>query len=310
MSTDTIRHRGAVVRERLTDRGFAAGWSVVKALPEPAAHSVFRAAADLATRRNSAAVGQLRANLRRVLGPSAPPEALEEVVRRGMRSYGRYWKETFRLPVMDPADVAARTDTTGWEHVDGPRAAGRGIVAALTHSGNWDAYGIVYRDHLGEAFTTVAERLRPEALYDRFVAYRERLGMEVLPLTGGERPVASVLTERLRAGRCICLLAERDLSRQGMPVRFFGETATVPPGPALLAATTGAALVPMNGSFTESGWRMRFHPEIEIAVTGRLRDRVAHATQALMTVFEDGIAAHPEDWHMLQPLWTADRTGQ
>ncbi len=296
------------LQERLTDRGFAAGWSVVKALPEPVAGALFRAGADLAVRRGGTAVDQLRANLRRVVGARTAPAVLEDLVRRGMRSYARYWKETFRLPVMDPVDVIARTEVSGWEHVDAVRAEGRGIVAALTHSGNWDAYGIVYRDHLGEGFTTVAERVRPAALFDRFVAYRERLGMEVLPLTGGERPVASVLAERLRAGRSICLLAERELSSRGLPVRFFGEPATVPPGPALLAATTGAALIPMNGSFTETGWRMRFHPEI-VLPTGRLRDRVQEATGTLMTVFEQGIAEHPQDWHMLQPLWTADRAG-
>ncbi len=291
----------------MADRAFAAGWSVVKALPEPAARSLFQAAADLAVRRNGSGVVQLRANLRRVLGPSAPPGDVEEVLRRGVRSYARYWREAFRLPVMDPADVIARTEVNSWRHVDSVRSTGRGIIAALTHSGNWDAAGIVYRDHLGEGFTTVAERLRPDALYDRFVAYREQLGMEVLPLTGGQRPVASVLTERLRAGRCVCLLAERDLSAQGMPVQFFGETVTVPPGPALLAATTGAALVPMNGSFTGTGWRLEFQPEIEIPAEGRLRDRVTLATQQLMAVFEGGISRHPEDWHMMQPLWTADR---
>lgn len=297
------------MKDWLADRAFATGWSLVKSLPEPAARVLFQAAADLAVRRNGPAVGRLRANLRRVVGDSAPPEALDELVRRGMRSYARYWKETFRLPVMDASDVVARTEVTGWENVDDARTAGRGVIAALTHSGNWDAAGIVYLDHLGGAgFTTVAERLRPEALYDRFVAYRERLGMEVLPLTGGARPVASVLTERLKAGGCVCLLAERDLSTRGLPVQFFGETVTVPAGPALLAATTGAALVPTHASFSETGWRLQFCPEIPIAGHGRLRERVADATQSLMTVFEEGISAHPEDWHMLAPLWAAEPT--
>lgn len=296
------------MKDWLTDRGFAAGWSLVKALPEPAARSLFQAAADLAVRRNGPAVGRLRVNLRHVVGASTSPAILDDLVRRGMRSYARYWKETFRLPVMDPADVIARTEVSGWGNVDAARSAGRGVIAALTHSGNWDASGIVFRDHLGEGFTTVAERLRPEALFDRFVAYRERLGMEVLPLTGGERPVASILTERLKAGRSVCLLTERDLSAQGLPVQFFGATVTVPAGPALLAATTGAALVPVYASFSETGWRLQFCPEIPIAGQARLRDRVAAATQELMTVLEGGITAHPEDWHMLQPLWTADRT--
>lgn len=301
------RSWGALGRERLTAGGFLAGWSLGKALPEPAASALSQAVADLAARRNGPAVRQLRANLSRVVGPS-PPAILDELVRRGMRSYARYWKETFQLCGMDPADVIARTEVTGMDNVDKARSAGRGIVAALSHSGNWDTAGILYRDHLGEAFTTVAERLRPAAVFDRFLAHRERLGMEVLPLTGGQRPVASVLAERLRAGRCICLLVERDLAGSGVAVQFFGETTTVPPGPALLAATTGAALIPVNASFTERGWQLEFCPEVEITAHGRLRERVSVATQALMTALAGGIAAHPEDWHMLQPLWTADRT--
>lgn len=302
-------------RDWLAERALVAGWALGRALPDPLTARTARAAADLAVRRDGPGARQLRANLRRVLRatprPGDRPEeaALDDLVRHGMRSYARYWRETFRLPVMDPAAMVAGTEVTGWEHVDGPRSEGRGIVAALSHSGNWDVYGVVYRDHLGEDFTTVAERLRPEAIFQRFVAHRERLGMEVLPLTGGTQPVAAVLSARLRAGRCVCLLADRDLTAQGLPVDFFGEPATVPPGPALLAATTGAALVPMVGSFTASGWRMRFRPEIRIPAAGRLRDRVVAATTELVGVLGAGIAAHPEDWHMLQPLWTADRGG-
>jgi len=302
-------------RDWMAERGLLAGWALGRALPDRLTVGVARAAADLAVRRDGPGVWQLRANLRRVLAAAPRPDdlsaeaALDDLVRRGMRSYARYWRETFRLPAMDPADMVARTRVTGWEHVDGPRSQGRGVLAALSHSGNWDVYGVVYRDHLGEDFTTVAERLRPEAVFRRFVAHRERLGMEVLPLTGGTRPVASVLSARLRSGRCVCLLADRDLTAQGLRVDLFGEPATVPAGPALLAATTGAALVPMVGSFTAAGWRMQFRPEIEIPPAGRLRDRVLAATAELIGVLEAGIAAHPEDWHMLQPLWTADRGG-
>lgn len=294
-------------RDRLAERALLSGWWLARSLPEPVAASVFRTAGDVAGRRGGAGVRQLRANLGRVLAATGSTRDLDDVVRGAMRSYARYWRETFRLPVTDPAAIVAGTEVTGWPHVAAVREQGRGIIAALTHSGNWDAYGVVYRHRLGVGFTTVAERLRPTAVFDRFVAHRERLGMEVVPLTGGEVPVATVLRDRLRAGGLVCLLADRDLSQQGLTLDFFGEPATFPAGPALLAAQTGAALIPMNGSYTERGWRMEFRPEIVVPTEGRLRDRVAHATAELLGAFEQGIAEHPEDWHMLQPLWLADR---
>lgn len=298
-----------VGRDWLTERAMLAAWGLARALPERAAAAAFRTAGDLARRRDGRGVRQLQVNLARVLAASDPDRDLEDTVRLAMRSYARYWRETFRLPDIDPADIVAGTELAGWEHVEAARTGGRGVLAALTHSGNWDAYGVVYRHRLGTGFTTVAERLRPARIFDRFVAHRERLGMEVLPLTGGDRPVATVLGERLRDGGFVCLVADRDLSAQGLRLDFFGEPASFPPGPALLAATTGAALVPMLGSYTERGWRMEFQPEIPTGVGDRLRDQVLRATTGLVAAFETGIAAHPEDWHMLQPLWLADRAG-
>ncbi|MBA3524174.1 MAG: phosphatidylinositol mannoside acyltransferase [Geodermatophilaceae bacterium] len=287
-----------------------AGWSVAKALPESAARGLADRGADRMTRRDGPAVQQLRKNLRRVLGPEAGSDQLEDTVARGVRSYARYWIESLRLTREDAPRVIANTASDTWPIADAARARGRGLIAVLTHSSNWDAYSLLWSSRYRSPVVTVAERLEPPAVFARFLAHRASLGMEVLPLTGGERPVAQVLAERLRANGLVCLLADRDLLGNGLPVTMFGEPTTIPPGPAMLAATTGAALLPMNGSFTERGWRMDFEPEIDLPTEGRLRDRVAAATQAMAGAFERGIAAHPEDWHMLQPIWTADRTTQ
>jgi KDO2-lipid IV(A) lauroyltransferase len=292
------------VVDRVVDLGFAAGWAVLKALPERMVAAAFRACADLATRRRGKGVRRLRANLRRVVGPDLPEAELDALLGRAMRSYARYWLEVFRLPVM--RDVGPRVDlgTVGAEHVDAALAAGRGVILALPHSGNWDAAAVWLIWHSGQ-FATVAERLKPESLYRRFLAYRESLGMEVVPLSGGDRSPTEVLTERLRAGKVICLLGDRDLTRNGIEVTFFGEPTRMPAGPALLAATTGAALVPVHLSFTADGWRQIIGPPVELP-EGRLRDKVTAGTQALADAFAAGIAAHPEDWHMLQRLWLAD----
>ncbi|HYN73973.1 MAG TPA: phosphatidylinositol mannoside acyltransferase [Nakamurella sp.] len=291
--------------DRLSGVGFAAGWSLVKNLPEPLVASAFRAGADAATRRRGPAVVQFARNMRRVLGNSATPAVLSEVVHAGMRSYARYWKETFRLPAMDHDEVYERVvrNTVGLEHIDAAQAAGRGTVVVLPHSGNWDVAGLMVTRRWGN-LTTVVERLKPESLYDKFVAYRESLGMEILPLTGGAPP-SQVLKERLIAGRVIALVGDRDLSASGVPVTFFGEATRMPAGPAMLAALTGADLCPVDLSFTDDGWRQVIHPPLQLPGT-RLVQQVREGTQLLADFFASGISQHPQDWHMVQPLWLAD----
>jgi lauroyl/myristoyl acyltransferase len=288
--------------ERLAVLGYSAGWKLVRIMPESWARPLFDFAADRASRRNGPSTRQLRANLARVV-PQAGPAELDELVRQSLRSYARYWREAFRLPSMDLKAVYDSCDAlvSGQENLDAALAQGHGAVAALPHSGNWDMAGVWLVGHSG-TFTTVAERLNPESLYQRFIDFRETLGFEVLPLTGGDRAPARVLAERLRENKVVCLLADRDLTSTGVPVTFFGEQTMMPAGPAHLAATTGAALLPVGLWFTEDGWVFRIHPPIRVAGTAR----VPAATQALADIFAADIAAHPTDWHMLQKLWLAD----
>jgi phosphatidylinositol dimannoside acyltransferase len=293
-------------RDRAVGLGYAAGWGLVKALPEPVTRRGFRAAADAAAARNGGGTRQLRRNLRRVVGPGPDEAALDALVRDALRSYARYWLETFRLEAMDHDAVWAsfEANMTGKEHIDAGLAAGNGVILALPHSGNWDASGIWLVHHSGP-FTTVAERLEPASVFDRFVAYRESIGMEVVALTGGERTPTAVLTERLRQNRVVCLLADRDLSHNGLEVDFFGEPTRMPAGPALLAATTGAPLLAVHSRFVGDGWGHSVSAPIPLPGT-RLRDRVHAATRTMADHFAARIAEHPADWHMLQRLWLAD----
>ena len=294
------------MRERAVDGAFAAGWAAVRALPQPVASAAFAAVGELAARRDTRGVRRLRTNLARVVPPGTDMDAL---VRRALRSYARYWMETFRLSRITPVAVRERTEVIDGENLDKAVASGRGVILALPHCGNWEAAGVWLLDH-GQPLSTVAERLKPESLYERFVAYRESLGMEVLPLTGGERSPSDVLKDRLRkADRVVCLLADRDLTKRGIDVEFFGDTARMPAGPALLAASTGAALLPVGLWFTPDGWGIRIHPEVQIAGAGRLRDKVTAATQEVADAFAADIALRPHDWHMLQRLWLSDLPG-
>lgn len=286
------------------DHGYGAAWQLVRTLPAPLAKVAFDQASDAAYRRGGKQVEQLRRNLARVSDPHATPWELDQLVREAMRSYGRYWLETFRLPSMDKAKILANCATEGVENLDNALAAGKGAILALPHSGNWDVSGLWLVNH-GYPFATVAERLKPESLFDKFVAYRAGIGMEVLPLTGGDRPPLEVLTERLNDGNPVCLVADRDLSKNGIEVMFFGEKTRMPAGPAYLAARTGAALIPVHTWFDGPGWRQWIGAPIDIG-SGDLRTQIQTGTQALADVFAQRIALQPQDWHMLQKLWLAD----
>ncbi|KAF4411013.1 MULTISPECIES: phosphatidylinositol mannoside acyltransferase [Streptomyces] len=292
------------MRERLTDALYGLGWSGVKRLPEPAAVRLGQRIADTAWKRRGRGVLRLEANLARVV-PDASPERLAELSRAGMRSYLRYWMESFRLPVWSEQRIRDGLEVKDIHLVEDALASGRGVVAALPHLANWDLAGAWIATRLGQPFTTVAERLKPETLYDRFVAYRESLGMEVLPHAGGS--AFGTLARRLRSGGLVCLVADRDLSSSGVEVDFFGETARMPAGPALLAQQTGALLLPVTLWFDGPAMmRGRIHAPVDVPDGGTRAERTAVMTQAVADAFASGIAEHPEDWHMLQRLWTAD----
>ncbi|MFE7578924.1 phosphatidylinositol mannoside acyltransferase [Streptomyces sp. NPDC057521] len=291
-------------KERLSDALYGLGWAAVKTLPEPAARALFRTLADQVWKRRGKSVLRLEANLKRVV-PDADPARLAALSRAGMRSYMRYWMESFRLPTWSPERIKASIDVTDAHRLTDGLDSGRGVILALPHLGNWDLAGAWVTTDLKVPFTTVAERLKPESLYDRFVAYREGLGMEVLPHTGGA--AFGTLARRLRSGGLVCLVADRDLSSSGIEVSFFGDTARMPAGPALLAQQTGALLLPVTLSYDDTPvMKARIHPPVEVPEAGDRAGRTSVMTQALADAFAVGIAEHPEDWHMLQRLWIAD----
>ncbi|MFI2262305.1 phosphatidylinositol mannoside acyltransferase [Streptomyces tubercidicus] len=296
--------RPLIDTEKLAEALYALGWSTVKKLPEGASVRLGRRIADIAWKRRGKGVLRLESNLARVV-PDATPQRLAELSRAGMRSYMRYWMESFRLPAWSKDRIRAGFTPEDVHYLEDGLKSGRGVILALPHMGNYDLAGAWVTTKLGVPFTTVAQRLKPETLYDRFVAFREGLGMEVLPHEGGA--AFGTLARRLRAGGLVCLVADRDLSASGIPVKFFGEATKMPAGPAALAIQTGAMLLPVTLWYDDTPvMRGRLHPEIEVPETGTRAEQAAQMTQTLADAFASGIADHPEDWHMLQRLWLAD----
>jgi KDO2-lipid IV(A) lauroyltransferase len=224
-----------------------------------------------------------------------------------MRSYARYWLEAFRLPVMPAGRLAGGMHDTGhirtvFEYL----AAGRGVILALPHMGNYDLAGAWLIARGAGSVTVVAERLQPESVYDRFVAFREGIGMEVLPASGGACSAFGILAQRLRAGKTVGLVCDRDVTGAGIEVEFFGEKARMMGGPAALAVQTGAALMPVILWFEGDHWGAHVHAEIPVPAEGGAEQQAAAMMQEVARRFEAGIRAHPQDWHMLQRVFVAD----
>lgn len=295
--------------DRVVELGYAAGWRIVRTLPAGVTWPLFALGADVAARRGGRAVRQLAENLRRVVGPELPDDEFDALLRTALRSYARYWQEVFRLPSWSRDEVLYRFSLTNTQVLAEAVAAGTGAIIALPHAGNWDAGGAWVAAN-GWPITTVVERLKPEGLYERFLAFRRSLGMEIIPAKGGDRPPIDVLEERVRAGAVVPLLADRDLSARGVEVTFFGGRTRMPAGPALLALRTGAPLYTTAMWFEADTARGRLDGPLPLPgpEVGPLATRVRALTQRVADGLAAGIAENPADWHMLQRLWLPART--
>ena len=279
------------------------------ALPEPVAYGLARFAGGLAAKR-SRKRAIVEKNLARVTGLRPGSSELDELVTEAFRSYGRYWLETFRLVREGREFFLERFRGLGAEHLDEALALGRGGIVVVGHLGNWDAAG-AWVGARGNRLVTVAEVLRPRRMFDFFVRHRERLGMHIIPAAPG---ATDRIAESAEAGAIVAILGDRDLKGKGPVVTFFGEETTFPAGAASVALRTGVPLM-VAGVYEERlpdgrrGWRAEISPFLDVP-EGSGPEAVRELTQRIATAYEGFVRKHPEQWHVFQPFWLADRTGQ
>lgn len=272
---------------------YSLAWRLIRLLPEGVAYRLGDSLAAYALRRRGRRVLRLESNLRSVQ-PNLNENELNDLLEKAMRSNLRYWIDTFRFPSWSEDRIRESVEVINRKVFDESMSAGRGLVVALPHAGNWDHAGAFFCAE-GHPLVTVAEHLKPERLFRKFLAYREAMGMEVLDLDGR---VMKTLEERLRTGRLLALVADRDLSASAIEVRFFGKRAKFPAGPARLARDCGAPLITAYISYNAHGIRVEFSDPIP--THGRTIEAIV---QDIAENFENGISRYPQDWHMLQRVF-------
>jgi lauroyl/myristoyl acyltransferase len=283
--------------EQISYLAYLMGWKIVGALPEKSAYRLFNKIAATMYRRNGKSVRRLRSNYS-IVKPELSSAELEELVLSGLKSYLRYWCDTFRIHRWSQARVESTVSLSNDHILRQPMADGRGVVIALPHSGNWDHAG-AYFCQQGIPLVTVAEILKPEKLFKKFLIYREKMGFEVLGL---DSRAFVTLVKRAREKRLIALVSDRDLSDSGIEVNFFGHIAKMPAGPAVLAIREGLPLVIAHVTYTKNGIHIDF-TEVDIPQDGEEEFRIRDTVQRSADIFALGIGKQPQDWHMLQRIW-------
>jgi lauroyl/myristoyl acyltransferase len=293
----------AGARARAAYLGYRAGAEIARVLPPALAHPLARVASRTWMATSTQRRHQVDRNLDRIASTSQNTGAPRGHTDAVFAHYARYWYELFRLPHDDLTRLDERVDCDGFEHLQAAAARHRGLLLALPHLGNWDLAG-AWLATKGYRVTAVAEPVDPPELFDWFAATREQIGIQVVAL-GPD--AGSAMLGALREERVVCLVCDRDLSGDGVAVTFFGERTRLPGGPALLALRTGAPLLPVGLCFLpDDRHGIRILPPLPTDRRGRLRDDVARVTQQLATVFEELIAAAPDQWLMMQPNWPSD----
>jgi phosphatidylinositol dimannoside acyltransferase len=297
--------RGGVQKETTREKAAYWGYRVAEwlamTLPETVGRRLFTTGGRIAHARLHGVRATVAANQARVLGAQPDDERVELATREAFELYARFWYDAFRIRSMPLGEFNRRTTIVDVENVDRALEAGRGVVCALPHMGNWDVAGHWFGAN-GYRISAVAEELRPQRLYDLFRRHREELGMRIIGLTKGGH-VGQQLKQLLSENWMVALVADRDLNGRGIEVEMFGARRSVPAGPALLSLTSGAPLLVCPVYTRPDGWEVRIGEPLDIERTGSMREDVAALSRLMAERFERAIAAEPVDWHMFQPAW-------
>ena len=279
--------------------GAAFSRSVPRPFAEITAKGLSRIAASVSKERRMLVARHLhRAD------PTLEGKALDRAVDATFDSYARYWIDSFRLPQLSPEQVDFSFAFENFTHIADALKAGKGVVAVMPHLGGWEWAAFWMTQVMKIPVTAVVESLEPPGLFEFFVEFRRELGMNIVPL-GPD--AGSEILKALNSNHVVCLLADRDIIGDGVELEFFGETTTIPAGPATLALRTGAALIPCAVYFEgRTGHHAVVEPPLKVVREGRLRDDVRRVTIDLAGRLEGLIRQAPEQWHLQQPNWPSD----
>ncbi|MBV9617011.1 MAG: hypothetical protein JO031_16270 [Ktedonobacteraceae bacterium] len=250
--------------------------------------------------------GQARENMLHVLGTQVldTPQGhrkLRRIVQAMFRNNVLNYMTMFSLPARKPEQVLRELHIEGREHFEAAFARGKGVIISSAHMGPFN-YLFQWIVLSGYDLTIPVERLENPRMLDLVTRLRSNHGTHIIPLQGS----ASMRTifQKLRANKAVLLTMDRAIEGQSREMPFFGATARLPVGVAQLAKKTGATVVGACGWRTPEGKICgRFFP-LSQAFSGEQDVSAEELQQAIITLMEQNITAHPDNWLAFTPIWT------
>lgn len=290
-------------RERSAVHGYRAAAAAISRVPVrlslPIGRAVFVSSYFAWPQKRRIILG----NAAHVLGRPAGDRQVRHLARRIYGTYAQFVIELMRLPSL-PADEPGRLVRSGaglgqesfialFEQL---RADGRGLIAVSAHVGSIDLLAAAIALRGVPVYGLADDSAYPELL-EEMNAQRRRWGIEVIPWRNLRR-----VFHALRTPAVLGLVVDWGYRSDGIPVRLFGEWTTLPAGPAMLAAKTGATIVPVVCRRMSDGtYEAGHYQPIEVADSSPAE--MQRATQAIADAIEDMIATAPEQWYSFKPIW-------
>ena len=241
-----------------------------------------------------------RGNLSQALGLPVTDPGIRKLSRASFQHFARCTLEivgSFFWP-MGRADSLMEAPEQDLLALDAAAASGKGALLLTGHLGNWEVGGHYFGERYPGKFAVVAKRLRPAWLDSLAWGLRSRSGTEVIPKDQAARGVLRALKE----GKLVAVLMDQNRP-DGVFAPFFGRLAATTPLVPMLAARTGASVLPTSVTRREDGrFELSVLPPLvfqgEFREPGSLEEAVATCNRALETM----ILLHPGQW-----LWSHRR---
>ena len=239
------------------------------------------------------------ANLREAFGDRYSAAEYEAIAHRCYRNFAMTFIEILRFERQTVADLVARYDLVGREHMRAAQERGKGIVYLTAHVGNWEQFGAVIRHY--DADLHVISGDQKNLFVDRLIKrLRDRVGMQQIPIGSSLKAVLRVLRHNGR----VALVADQDAGRDGVFIPFYGRLASTSVGPARFAVRTGASVVVgLDERNPDGSHRGTLYPPIVARTDAPAEEEEKRILLEYARLLEDYLRERPEEWFWMHRRW-------
>lgn len=244
----------------------------------------------------------VKSNLRVVLGELSEPGRIDRLSRDVFKNFAKYLVDFFRSPKIDELYIKRYVRIEGLHNIDRALARGKGAVLLSAHVGNWELGGIVL-SLSGYPVNAVVLTHQDKRINDFFT--NRRVMGKMLPIEIG--PSLKSCYRALKSNGLLALMGDRDFTKNGMPVNFFGRPAMMPRGPAVFGYRQQAAIVPtFMVREKDDTYRLYMEEPIFADYDKDEKSSIIELADKYLKSIERCIRRYPSQWYVFRDLWETD----